>query len=81
MGYGGFGYGWPPYHHPHGGFGYGNDQPPYQQNEQPQPQQQNEPPQQGPEEGGFYDMPYYDPYFGFNYQFGQNQQSNDTKKP
>jgi len=80
IGYGGFGYGygWPPYQHqPSAGFGYGYDQQPHQQNEPPQ--QQNEPPQQGPEEGGFYDMPYYDPYFGYNYQFGGNQQSNDKK--
>ena len=78
MGYGGFGYGYPPYGFPHGGFGYGFNQPPMQPN-QPAPQQnapqQNDTPQQGQND---YDMPYYDPYFGYNYQFGQNQES---KKP
>ena len=77
MGYGGFGFGWPPFSMPHhGGFGYGNDQQPYQPNVPPQ--QQNQPPQQeeNGEEGGF-DMPFYDPYFGYNYQFGQNQQTNN----
>ena len=75
IGYGGQGYGWPPYgfHQNDGGFGYGHNQP---QNQPAPPQNQS--PQQGEREGGFYDMPYYDPYFGFNYKFGQNQ---GDKKP
>ena len=76
IGFGGYGYGFPPYGMPHGGFGYGNNQPPMQPN-QPAPHQ-SESPQQGQNEREYYDMPYYDPYFGYNYQFGQNQ---DTKKP
>ena len=78
-GYGGFGFGWPPYGH--GGFGYGYGQPPYPHN--PQPQEQS-PQEQPPEnEGNFEDMPFYDPYFGYNYQFGQNQgeNNNNNKKP
>ena len=82
IGYGGFGYGYgfPPYgfNHPHGGYGQGNEQPP----NQPAPPQ-NEPQQQEQGEGErYFDMPFYDPYFGYNYQFGQNQGgNNDTKKP
>ena len=77
IGYGGqgYGYGWPPFgfHQNDGGFGYGHNQP---QNQPAPPQNQS--PQQGEGEGGFYDMPFYDPYFGFNYQFDQNQ---GDKKP
>ena len=63
---GGFGYGWPPYQ---GGYDYGNGQPPSSNN--PPPQEQ--PPQQSNQGGNFEEMPFYDPYFGYNYQFGPNQ--------
>ena len=79
---GGFGFGWPPYGH--GGFGYGNGQPPYPNNPPPQEQPpQEQPPENFNNEGNFEDMPFYDPYFGYNYQFGQNQgeNNNNTKKP
>ena len=93
MGFGGFGFGWPPFgfrrHHHHGGFGYGHNQQPNQphgnappqnqQNSQPQQVQEQEQDKEGEQ---IYDMPYYDPYFGYNYQFGNNQgESNNTKKP
>ena len=71
-GYGyGYGYGYPPYS---GGYGQGFGQP-----QGPPPQEQ--PPQQSSEEGQFDDMPFYDPYFGYNYQFGQNQGGENNKKP
>ena len=89
MGFGGFGFGWPPHgfrrHHHHGGFGYGHNQQPNQPhgNAPPQNQQNSQPQQEQDQEGEqIYDMPYYDPYFGYNYQFGNNQgESNNTKKP
>ena len=81
IGYGGFGYGFPPYgFHHQGGNGHGYGQ--HQNQSSPPP---NEPQQQEQGEGegnGYFDMPYYDPYFGYNYQFGQNQGGNNTtKKP
>ncbi len=86
MGFGGFGFGLPPFgfrRHHHGGFGYGHNQQPNQPHgNEPQQAQQNSQPQQEQEGEQIYDMPYYDPYFGYNYQFDKNQcESNNDKMP